>query len=177
MESSPIRDRTHIPCMGRWILSHWTTREALGPTRYPHSLLPQSWKNTDVSAAKLIRNFLTNSFVKQSLKSHKSDETDLMHILWPNESWVLNSCVFACWGHWLLCRMNDSWAYQSMKPLIPSQANPEPGPSQWDTSQAAFKWKRGHFWFEFEETTNAFTSAISGWSWKALGLRAKLWES
>ena len=25
--SSPTRDRTHVPCIGRWILNHWTTRE------------------------------------------------------------------------------------------------------------------------------------------------------
>ena len=26
----PIRDRICIPCIGRWILTHWTTREVLG---------------------------------------------------------------------------------------------------------------------------------------------------
>ena len=25
--SSPTRNRTRIPCIGRWILKHWTTRE------------------------------------------------------------------------------------------------------------------------------------------------------
>ena len=30
--SSWTRDRTHLPCSARWILMHWTTREApLGP--------------------------------------------------------------------------------------------------------------------------------------------------
>ena len=23
----PDRDQTHVPCIGRWILLHWTTRE------------------------------------------------------------------------------------------------------------------------------------------------------
>ena len=27
--SSPTRDQTHIPCIGRRILNHWTTRELL----------------------------------------------------------------------------------------------------------------------------------------------------
>ena len=27
--SSPIRDQTSVPCIGRWILNHWTTREVL----------------------------------------------------------------------------------------------------------------------------------------------------
>ena len=28
MESAQTRDWTHVPCTGRWILNHWTTREA-----------------------------------------------------------------------------------------------------------------------------------------------------
>ena len=27
MESSLIRDQTHVPCVSRWILYHWITRE------------------------------------------------------------------------------------------------------------------------------------------------------
>ena len=29
VESSWPRDRTHVPCIGRRILNHWTTREVL----------------------------------------------------------------------------------------------------------------------------------------------------
>ena len=29
VESSPTRDQTHVPCIGRQILSHWTTRNVL----------------------------------------------------------------------------------------------------------------------------------------------------
>ena len=29
VESSWTRDRTHVPCIGRWILNHCTTREVL----------------------------------------------------------------------------------------------------------------------------------------------------
>ena len=25
--SSPTRDQTHVPCIGRWMLNYWTTRE------------------------------------------------------------------------------------------------------------------------------------------------------
>ena len=25
--SSPTKDQTHVPCIGRWILNHWTIRE------------------------------------------------------------------------------------------------------------------------------------------------------
>ena len=28
MESSQTSDRTYVPCIGRWILNHWTTRDA-----------------------------------------------------------------------------------------------------------------------------------------------------
>ena len=31
MGSSRIWDRTHLPCTGRWVLNHWTAREALRP--------------------------------------------------------------------------------------------------------------------------------------------------
>ena len=26
--SSLVRERTHVPCVGRWILCHWATRKA-----------------------------------------------------------------------------------------------------------------------------------------------------
>ena len=28
----PTRDQTHVPCIGRWTLNHWTTREAPSPS-------------------------------------------------------------------------------------------------------------------------------------------------
>ena len=37
--SSPTRDQTRVPCIVRWILNHWTTRE-VPQTVY---LIPQSW--------------------------------------------------------------------------------------------------------------------------------------
>ena len=32
--SSLTRDQTHIPCIGRWILNHWTAREVPGMTSW-----------------------------------------------------------------------------------------------------------------------------------------------
>ena len=32
VESSQTRDGTRVPCLGRWILNHWTTREVLSPS-------------------------------------------------------------------------------------------------------------------------------------------------
>ena len=29
LESSQTRDQNGVPCIGRWILNHWTTREVL----------------------------------------------------------------------------------------------------------------------------------------------------
>ena len=39
--SSQTRDQTHVPCIGRSVLSHWTTRE--GPPRSLH------WRSVDSS--------------------------------------------------------------------------------------------------------------------------------
>ena len=49
--SSPTRDPTHTPCIGRWSLHHWTTREVpllkiyynLEKAMAPHSSTP-AWK-------------------------------------------------------------------------------------------------------------------------------------
>ena len=43
---TPTRDQTHVPCIARWILNHWTTREAPG-----HCVLNQMnqyFKNQDI---------------------------------------------------------------------------------------------------------------------------------
>ena len=38
--SSQTRDQTRVPCIGRWMLNHWTPREALHIDIYDHSLSP-----------------------------------------------------------------------------------------------------------------------------------------
>ena len=38
MEYFQTRDQTHVPCIGSWILNHWTTREALMPHSWHLSL-------------------------------------------------------------------------------------------------------------------------------------------
>ena len=38
VESSQTRDWTHVPCIGRWILNHWATREVHG-----NLLIVESW--------------------------------------------------------------------------------------------------------------------------------------
>ena len=43
--SSQIRDRTHISCIGRWILYHWATRETmfnLSLVKFSHSVMSDS---------------------------------------------------------------------------------------------------------------------------------------
>ena len=30
VDSSQTREQNHVPCVGRWILNHWTTREVPG---------------------------------------------------------------------------------------------------------------------------------------------------
>ena len=45
MRSSQTRDQTHIPCTGRWILNHCTTREVLNMTVFLsiHSLMDMGY--------------------------------------------------------------------------------------------------------------------------------------
>ena len=44
--SSPPRDQTHISCIGRWVLYHWTTREALKYFYYyTKSIMYMKYKN------------------------------------------------------------------------------------------------------------------------------------
>ena len=38
---SPARDQTHVPCIGRQILSHWTTREEESLPSV-HTLIPKA---------------------------------------------------------------------------------------------------------------------------------------
>ena len=41
VESSQTRGRTYVPCIGRQILNHWTTREVLRPTYWKLHLIWQ----------------------------------------------------------------------------------------------------------------------------------------
>ena len=47
MGSSQTRDRTHVPCIGRPILNHWATKEALSNS-YPYSTNPISHIKTSI---------------------------------------------------------------------------------------------------------------------------------
>ena len=57
-ESSWTRDRTHVPCIGRWVLIHCTTREILFHTLYSvwlhlHLYLSYHWNNSHVYISSL----------------------------------------------------------------------------------------------------------------------------
>ena len=43
MESSQTRNWTHVPCIGRWILNHWTTRGNLGVSLKSKLWATQGW--------------------------------------------------------------------------------------------------------------------------------------
>ena len=38
--SSLSRDQTHVPCIGRWILNHWTTKETRDRFKYVYVGFP-----------------------------------------------------------------------------------------------------------------------------------------
>ena len=51
MEFSQTRDQTHVPCIGRQILYHWTTREV------PKLTLRQvAYLGEEASASRVVRN-------------------------------------------------------------------------------------------------------------------------
>ena len=43
MESSQTGNWTHVPCIGRWILNHWTTRGSLGASLKSKLWAAQGW--------------------------------------------------------------------------------------------------------------------------------------
>ena len=66
MESSLIRDRTRVPCLGRWTLSHWATREVL------HSFVDGHFMFTKKKSFSLKQAPVGNSLVVQWLRRHTS---------------------------------------------------------------------------------------------------------
>ena len=48
MESSRSRDQTHVPCTGRQILNHWTTREVPGSHLRDETLEAQGTRGQDI---------------------------------------------------------------------------------------------------------------------------------
>ena len=65
VESSWTRDRTRIPCIGRWILNPWTTRKALVVRFYLNSLLSpwlafllQGWLHYALTVVSSLHNLL-----------------------------------------------------------------------------------------------------------------------
>ena len=80
-ESSWTRDQTHVPCIGRWILNHWTTRE-----------IPFSWFLTHPFR------FLENLFSMSNIQ-HWRRQWHPTPVLLPGKSHGWRSLV-ACspWG-------------------------------------------------------------------------------
>jgi len=44
VESSWTRDGTHVSCIGRWILNHWTTREVLLHVFFKITVIQESFQ-------------------------------------------------------------------------------------------------------------------------------------
>ena len=65
VESSQIRDRTHVPCIGRWILIHCATRKV-----WSYIIKNNNWKIVKKHFI-LIPNHLAISQVPKDLWSHK----------------------------------------------------------------------------------------------------------
>ena len=62
--SSPTRDQTRIPCIGRWILTHWTAREVLRENFlkcHPSALWSLEKVSTDPAPLALALNLVNES--------------------------------------------------------------------------------------------------------------------
>ena len=61
--SFPNREQTHVPCIGRWILSHWTTRKVLDCTFFLKRSLTSSdsphWASLTAHLPRYSQSFLT----------------------------------------------------------------------------------------------------------------------
>ena len=70
VESSRTRDQTRVPCVGMWILKHWTTREVSNCILSSQSLLlPKTVKNLHSRNTQMLNNSLKswNGFTLRSL--------------------------------------------------------------------------------------------------------------
>ena len=56
--SSLTRDQTHVPCVGRRILNHWTTREVSQNTDFNSYLFPQLERTKDILRYKTLKMYI-----------------------------------------------------------------------------------------------------------------------
>ena len=73
---SPTRDQTCVPCIGRWILNHWTIREVPQSfilNTYPQNFIgrgvPDKWKygTTSSPSSSYSHGFMLSPVVRQNL--------------------------------------------------------------------------------------------------------------
>ena len=114
VESSQTRDLTHAPCIGRWILNHWTTREV-------QQLLSRQG----------IRNpFSGGARIEMKFKVTHMRETHILLPAWQQWTWdgrlkalresllgVDELCLLGrSFGSWTLA----SWSPRPVGPALPS---------------------------------------------------------
>ena len=90
--SSPTRDRTWNPCIGRWSLNHWATRKVPGITIlialqviFTHSLVEKHWISLDHFQIHL-QPFMESHLVSPSLHSLPSPNPQASLTLCPDPS-------------------------------------------------------------------------------------------
>ena len=100
--SSRPRDRTHISCIGRWILCHWATREA---SSYLHDNL-NLWECSDWSFLMLFRRIIaigSGGYWHLQTISVKKKVGPLLHNAFP---WNALSSMFSQWSYAIvLCHL------------------------------------------------------------------------
>ena len=104
--SSPIRNWTHIPCIAKWILNHWTTREVPGLPVYTACLacLPSPFVTPPISHS------------APWIAVHKSILKSCLILLFSPEVKVLTSQYFLECPFTLLKDPTSSCAFKSVHP-------------------------------------------------------------
>ena len=79
VDSPPSRDQTRVSCIGKWILHHWATREALFSHSYASNLLCQifSWPQT-ISWTNYITSPVAFYFCDSLVSRHYTDTVFLI---------------------------------------------------------------------------------------------------
>ena len=106
MGSFRPRDRTHVSCIGRWVLCHWATREAPTCPLLSTDLLILIW----LWARKTERPGLLELYAKHGSTGLEWEKELLSsgHGEYPSEHWHRSSSLAACrlsgcvpenWGH------------------------------------------------------------------------------
>ena len=77
--SSPTRDRTRTPCIGRWSLNHWTTREVPWLNEWMNSYLEcirtptNQWEKKERNLVEKLTRYMNKQFIVKETQMGQKD--------------------------------------------------------------------------------------------------------